>query len=164
MLPFMKMECDHQMINVLDGSRIRLIKPFFKKKNCHHNCTYICNAIFVKWIKMDAWKICNIKGIIQLRCQWPTSYSYICVAVYPKNLDIFIIQQIVPGVSDENTPAVSPASSYNRIKRVAPCRYRTCTLKNPAKCLWRWEADRRYNFFFSPPARLCSHIRRAFGK
>ena len=30
-------------------------------------------------------------------------------------------------------------------------------LKNPAKCLWRWEPDRRYNnFFFSPPAHRCA--------
>ena len=29
------------------------------------------------------------------------------------------------------------------------------TLKNPTKCLWRWEPDRRSNyFFFSPPAHL----------
>ena len=32
---------------------------------------------------------------------------------------------------------------------------RTGTLKNPTKCLWRWEPDRRSNFFFSPPAHLC---------
>ena len=24
--------------------------------------------------------------------------------------------------------------------------------------VWRWEPDRRYNFFFSPPAHLCRHI------
>ena len=46
----------------------------------------------------------------------------------------------------------------HRIKRVVPCRCRTGTLKNPAKCLWHWEPDRRYNFFFSPPAHLCHHI------
>ena len=34
---------------------------------------------------------------------------------------------------------------------------RTGTLKNPTKCLWRWEPDRRSNFF-SPPAHLCRHI------
>ena len=33
----------------------------------------------------------------------------------------------------------------------------TVALKNPTKCLWRWEPDRRYNFF-SPPAHLCRHI------
>ena len=32
----------------------------------------------------------------------------------------------------------------------------TGTLKNPTKCLWRWEPDRRSNFFFSPPAHLCA--------
>ena len=32
----------------------------------------------------------------------------------------------------------------------------TGTLKNPAKCLWRCEPDRRSNFFFSPPAHLCA--------
>ena len=46
----------------------------------------------------------------------------------------------------------------HRIKRVVPCRCRTGTLKNPTKCLWRWEPDRRYNFFFNPPAHLCRHI------
>ena len=30
------------------------------------------------------------------------------------------------------------------------------TLKNHTKCLWRWEPDRRSNFFFSPPAHLCN--------
>ena len=51
-------------------------------------------------------------------------------------------------------------SRNNRIKRVVPCRCRTGTLKKPTKCLWRWEPDRRYNFFFSPPAHLyvLSHI------
>ena len=33
---------------------------------------------------------------------------------------------------------------------------RTGTLKNPTKFLWRWEPDRRSNFFFSPPAHLCA--------
>ena len=28
------------------------------------------------------------------------------------------------------------------------------TLKNPTKCLWRSEPDRRSNYFFSPPAHL----------
>ena len=32
----------------------------------------------------------------------------------------------------------------------------TGTLKNPTKCLWRWEPDRRSNFFFNPPAHLCA--------
>ena len=32
----------------------------------------------------------------------------------------------------------------------------TGTLKNPTKCLWRWEPDRRSYFFFSPPAPLCA--------
>ena len=33
---------------------------------------------------------------------------------------------------------------------------RTRTFKNPTKCLWPWEPDRRSNFFFSPPAHLCA--------
>ena len=45
----------------------------------------------------------------------------------------------------------------HRIKRVVPCRCRAGTLKNHAKCLWRWEPGRRYNIF-SPPAHLCRHI------
>ena len=71
-----------------------------------------------------------------------------------------------PGV--EKTSSVSPACRKrrligavcrnHRIKRVVPCRCWTGTLKNPAKCLWRWEPDRRYNFFFSPPADLSRHI------
>ena len=44
------------------------------------------------------------------------------------------------------------------VKRVAPCRCRTSTLKIPTKCLWHWEPDRRYNFFFSSPTHLCHHI------
>ena len=31
----------------------------------------------------------------------------------------------------------------------------TGTLKNPTKCIWRWEPERRPNFF-SPPAHLCA--------
>ena len=27
--------------------------------------------------------------------------------------------------------------------------------ENPTKCLWRWEPDRRFNFFFNPPVHLC---------
>ena len=30
------------------------------------------------------------------------------------------------------------------------------TLKNPTKCLWRWEPDRRSNIFFNPPEHLCA--------
>ena len=41
---------------------------------------------------------------------------------------------------------------------MVPCRWRTGTLKNPKKSLWRWEPDCRYNFFFSPPAHLCRCI------
>ena len=44
----------------------------------------------------------------------------------------------------------------HRIKRVVRVGARTGTLKNPTKCLWRWEPDRRSNFFFSPPAHLCA--------
>ena len=73
------------------------------------------------------------------------------------------------GVKVENTSSVSPACRKrrlngavcrnHRIKRVVPCRCRTGTLKNPSKCLWRWEPNRRYNyFFFSPPAHLWCHI------
>ena len=32
----------------------------------------------------------------------------------------------------------------------------TGTFKNPTKCIWRWDPDRGYNFFFS--AHLCRHI------
>ena len=61
------------------------------------------------------------------------------------------------GVQVENTSSVSPACHKrrlngamcrnHRIKRVFPCRCMMGTLKNPAKCLWRWDPDRRYNFF-----------------
>ena len=44
----------------------------------------------------------------------------------------------------------------HRIKGCSRVVARTGTLKNPTKCLWRWEPDRRSNFFFSPPAQLCS--------
>ena len=43
-------------------------------------------------------------------------------------------------------------------KKGGQCRCRTGTSKNPAKCLWRWEPECRYNFFFSPPVHLCRHI------
>ena len=44
----------------------------------------------------------------------------------------------------------------HRIKRPRVVAW-TGTLKNPAKCLWRLEPDRRSNyFFFSPPAHLCA--------
>ena len=46
---------------------------------------------------------------------------------------------------------------YHRIKRVVPCRCRTGMLKKPTKYLWRWEPNRRYNFF-NPPAHVCRHI------
>ena len=32
----------------------------------------------------------------------------------------------------------------------------TSTLKNHTKCLWRWEPNCRFNFFFNPPAHLCA--------
>ena len=44
----------------------------------------------------------------------------------------------------------------HRIKGWSRVGARTGTLKNPMKCLWRWEPDRRSNFFFSPSAHLCA--------
>ena len=38
----------------------------------------------------------------------------------------------------------------------------TVILKNPAKCPWRWEPDRR-NYFFGPPAHLCRHMWLKYG-
>ena len=71
-----------------------------------------------------------------------------------------------PGPSAyENVSYVSPACRKRRltgavclnhcIKRLVPCGAWTGTSKNPAKCLWRWEPDRRSNFF-SSPAHLCA--------
>ena len=61
-----------------------------------------------------------------------------------------------------NKSSVSPAcrkrrlngavSRNKRIKRVAPCWCLDGTLKNPTKCLWRLESDRRYYFL------TCRHI------
>ena len=45
---------------------------------------------------------------------------------------------------------------YMQTDRDMRSKARTGTLKNPTKCLWRWEPDRRSNFFFSPPAHLCA--------
>ena len=39
------------------------------------------------------------------------------------------------------------------VKRVARVGAWTGTLKNPTNCLWRWELDRRFNFF-NPPFHL----------
>ena len=41
-------------------------------------------------------------------------------------------------------------------KIVIPGLQKRTSLKNPTKCLWRWEPDRRSNFFFSPTAHLCA--------
>ena len=40
----------------------------------------------------------------------------------------------------------------------SPPRVGACTgmFKKPTKCIWRWEPDRRCNFFFSPLAQLCA--------
>ena len=46
-------------------------------------------------------------------------------------------------------------SRNNRIKGWSRVGARMGMLKNPTKCLWRWEPDRRSNFF-SPPAHLCA--------
>ena len=65
-----------------------------------------------------------------------------------------------------NVSSVSPACRKRRlngavswdirIKRMPRVCAWTGTLTNPTKCLWRWEPDRRSNFFFSPPAHLCA--------
>ena len=47
------------------------------------------------------------------------------------------------------------ACRNHRIKGWSRVGARTGTLKNPTKCLRRWEPDRRSNFF-SPPAHLCA--------
>ena len=69
-----------------------------------------------------------------------------------------------PGGKDENLSSVSPACRKRRLKGrcvwITVWKGWSCvgawtgTLKNPAKCLWRWEHDRRYNFFFILPAQL----------
>ena len=41
------------------------------------------------------------------------------------------------------------------VKRLALVGVKTGTLKNPTKCLWRWETDSRSNFF-SPLVHLCA--------
>ena len=43
-------------------------------------------------------------------------------------------------------------------KKGGPCRCRMGMFKNPTKCLWRWEPNCRYNFYFSLPAHLCRQI------
>ena len=65
----------------------------------------------------------------------------------------------------ENVSSVSPAcrkrrlngavSWNNHIKWWPRVSTWVGTLKNPTKCLWRWEPDRRSNFFI-PPAHLCA--------
>ena len=42
----------------------------------------------------------------------------------------------------------SPYKNGGPVSVLGRARYK----KNPTKCLWRWEPDRRSNFFFSPPA------------
>ena len=59
-------------------------------------------------------------------------------------------------LQEEQGRSTGAVCRNHRIKRLVPCRARTGTLKNPAKCLWRWEPDRRSYFFFSPPAHLCA--------
>ena len=42
-------------------------------------------------------------------------------------------------------------------KQHSPSSSSPAILKHPTKYIWRWEPDRRYNFF-SPPAHLCPDI------
>ena len=42
------------------------------------------------------------------------------------------------------------------VKRVAPCPRLDGHVKEPYEMSMAWESDRRYNFFFSPPAHLCA--------
>ena len=44
----------------------------------------------------------------------------------------------------------------HRIKRVVPCRCLDGHVKEPYEMSMAWEPDRRFNFFFSPPAHLCA--------
>ena len=41
----------------------------------------------------------------------------------------------------------------NRIKSGATCQCLDWQVKDPYECLWRWESNRRSNFF-NPPAHL----------
>ena len=49
-------------------------------------------------------------------------------------------------LQSENVSSVSPACRKRRIKREGPCRCSDGHGKNPTKCLWRLEPDRRSNF------------------
>ena len=44
----------------------------------------------------------------------------------------------------------------HRIKRVVPCRCLDGHVKEPCEMSMAWEPDRRFNFFFNPPAHLCA--------
>ena len=44
----------------------------------------------------------------------------------------------------------------HRIKRVVPCRCLDGHVKEPCETSMAWEPDRRFNFFFNPPAHLCA--------
>ena len=86
-----------------------------------------------------------------------------------KKTHIFLCYQGNPpvrarGVKSRMCPPYPQRDRNLRRLNVAMCRNhwwscvgaRTGTLKKPTKCLWRWEPDRRSNFFFSPPAHLCA--------
>ena len=48
------------------------------------------------------------------------------------------------------------AVSRITVKRVVPFCCMDGHVKEPTKCLWCWEPDRRSNFFFGPPVHLCA--------
>ena len=89
-------------------------------------------------------------------------YSILSCKLSKIRIDVLYIMLFQMRYVCKNPPGggTKPLSAHrlHRIKRVVPCRCMTGTLKNPAKCLWRWEPDRRYSFFFKPPAHLCRHI------
>ena len=55
-------------------------------------------------------------------------------------LFFFFLQNDVEAPAYLRTPGYAPVCNA----------FHFCLAKNPTKCLWHWEPDRRYNFFFSP--------------
>ena len=123
---------------------------------------------YLKWLEMQMkfrcsvlMKVISSNNGIWISCVWCHHLS--CFLVLDNSLCLLSPRESPGGGGGqvENVSSVSPACRKrrligavcrnHRIKRLVPCRCLDGQLKIPTKCLWRWEPDRRSNYFFSPP-------------
>ena len=124
-----------------------------KSLSADTNYSYVCNGILT--LKKHVWPLLKVSQGHNIPLKdWST--LFFCLNWEMKGL--WSCVNLVKRESQACRKRQLNGAFPDHIKRLAPCRCldRHVKVKNPTKYLWRWEPDRRSNFFFSLPAHLCA--------